>query len=382
MKIQDQYDLNIYIDSLNIFEANGVILVAAEITEAISNPVPQCKLCLTVPLDWLDERSIVDGTLIRFEIKNKDLDINENLRFRLFKINKVEIQQKTVKIELSGLLDFYRGYESGNEYNMFAPTSEVFKHIARVNKLTAEIDDTNDEQLWVAGENNTYQFMMKMATHGWIDETSAMFWCMDRHGILLYKDLTRLFAKRSSHIGKFIQQIYTDPSEKVYGYSAADASIQAGYENIVNGGYGGEDHFFNLLDYDLTPVNAKKVVAFSNLINIGKELSHGLAQSFYPLDVGNFHKNYYRAKKQNTRILSTFSTYVNVATTFFMPYRLAQIINFEHIDSQDPNNKVKLTSGLFTICAIKINMTTKDITCFLQLAMQGLNGKAITREVY
>ena len=52
MRIQDEYELNIFIDSLNIFKAPGVVFSGAEITEAIPNPVPQCKLNLTVPLAY------------------------------------------------------------------------------------------------------------------------------------------------------------------------------------------------------------------------------------------------------------------------------------------------------------------------------------------
>ena len=382
MIIQEEYDLNIYVDGLNIFDANGVILIKGEITEAIGNPIPACLLELSVPIGWLDERSIVDGTLIEYEIKNPKLSIQERLKFRLFNINKIEINQRFAKVEMQGLLDFYEGYGHSNEFNMYANSSDVFKQIANTFKLESNIDDTNDAQLWVAGENNLYQFMMNMATYGWVDETSAMFWCMDRHKILLYKNFTSLLRKRSSHIGQFLQQIYTDPSEKIYGYSKSNATIMSGTENIINGGYGGEDHCFNLLDYDWQEISAKKVIAESNLINISKDLSHGLAQSFYPFDVGNFHSNYYKAKKQNSRILSTYSTYVNVAATYFMPYRLGQIVNFQFTDAQDLDNKVKSMSGVFSICAIKINIDMKAITCYLQLVMQGLNGQAITRETY
>lgn len=382
MKIQEEYDLNIYIDKLNIFETKGVILIDGEITESIGNPVPECRLSLSVPIGWLDERSIVDGTLIEYEIKDKRLNIQERLKFRLFNIKKIEINQRFAQVDMQGLLDFYDGYSHSNEFNMYANSSDVFKRIANAFRLESNIDDTNDAQLWVAGENNLYQFMMNMATYGWVDETSAMFWCMDRHKILLYKNFTSLLRKRSSHIGQFLQQIYTDPSEKIYGYSKANGAIMAGSENILNGGYGGEDHYFDLLNYNWQEVTAKKVVAESNLINISKDLSHGLAQTFYPFDIGNFHKNYYKAKKQNTRILATYSTYVNVAATYFMPYRLGQIVNFQFTDAQDLDNKVKSMSGVFSICAIKIKLSMKAITCNLQLVMQGLNGQAITRETY
>ena len=117
------------------------------------------------------------------------------------------------------------------------------------------------------------------------------------------------------------------------------------------------------------------------IINISKELSQGLSQSWFPFDVGNFHKNYWKAKLQNNRILSTYSTYVNIACSYFMPYRLCQIVRFNFTDAQDIENRVKSLSGIFSICAIKIEFCTSSITCNLQLVMQGLNGTT-AREVY
>lgn len=64
-----------------------------------------------------------------------------------------------------------------------------------------------------------------------------------------------------------------------------------------------------------------------------------------------------------------------------MPYRLGQIVNFNFTDAQDLNNMIKATSGVFAICAIKINISIKAITSHLQLVMQGLNG-ITPREVY
>ena len=59
-----------------------------------------------------------------------------------------------------------------------------------------------------------------------------------------------------------------------------------------------------------------------------------------------------------------------------------EFFKFLHTDEQDLDNKVLLTSGTFCICAIKIKLNTKAITCNLQLVMQGLNGRVTTREVY
>ena len=67
MKIQESYDLDIFIDGLNIFEAPGVIFLGARIYESIENPLPYCTLTLSVPINWMNQRTIVDGTKIRFD---------------------------------------------------------------------------------------------------------------------------------------------------------------------------------------------------------------------------------------------------------------------------------------------------------------------------
>ena len=167
-----------------------------------------------------------------------------------------------------------------------------------------------------------------------------------------------------------------------YGYANATLNIPSGTENVLHEGYGGDDKYFDLLSYQWKYPAARKVVAESNLINISKELSNGLATNWYPFDVGNFHKNYWLARKQNARILSTYSTYAVVKCTKLMNYRLGQIVNFALMDSQDIQNVVKMGTGTYIITNIAINMTSSTINSVVRLAMQGLNGQATTRETY
>ena len=129
-------------------------------------------------------------------------------------------------------------------------------------------------------------------------------------------------------------------------------------------------------------VSAKKVVAESKMMNISKELSKGLAQQFFPFDIGNFHSNYYLAYKQNRRILSTYSSYTVLKTEFLQSYRLGQIVNFEYTDSMNDNNKLESLSGVYMIDAIHIMITTSSIKSNVELVMQGLNGKNTLQETY
>lgn len=382
MQVQEIYDIEILIDGLNIFENSGITFKKATLYEDIVTHIPSCELNLIVPIAFMDSRSIVDGAKIDFEITCPHFNIRDRYTYRLYCIEEVRPQTRFVELKLSGVLDFYDGYTSANKYNKYAATSDIMLDIALANKVDILKDATNDTQLWIAGENNVYQFMEMMTERAWIDETSAMVWFLDRYKRLAYKNLTYLFDRRSDKIYTFVQSEKVDQSQLLFGYTSANASIMAGRENIYNGGYGGENYFFDLLSYSQKNVSAKKVVAESNLININKEISRGLYDNFYPFDVGNFHPNYHLAKIQNQRILSTYSTYVTLTSQFFQPYRLGQIVHYVCSDAQDMNCAIKALSGLFMINAIKIDISLQSVSSMIELAMQGLNGQALTQEVY
>jgi len=383
MNIQETYDVDIFIDGLNLFDAPGVTFVEARILEDLSDPVPSCTLLLSVPLGWINQRSIVDGTKIRFDIKSKRYEISESLYFRLYDILQLSIEQNFCTIKLNGVLDFHPGYRFYNQFNIYGSSSDVFTEVAKQFELNYSIDPTNDYQLWASGENNLYFHLDNIAKYGWVDEFSAMIWGFDRHKTLLYKNLSALFRNRNQKCWSFIQlpSLYNS-KEKHYGYASATMQITSGTENLLHEGYGGDDKYFDLLSYQWKYPAARKVIAESNLINISKELSNGLATNWYPFDVGNFHKNYWLARKQNARILATYSTYAILQSQYLMNYRLGQIVKFVLMDSQDDKNSVKMGSGIFIIKSIAIRMTLKSITSTLKLAMQGLNGQAITRETY
>ena len=105
-KIQnDLYDLDITIDGLSLFTTDRTILVSADIYEAIMNPIPTCALEVYIPTEWLDNRTISDGTVIKFIIKSEMLNINEICNFRIFNINKLSLDQRQAHLILDGSLE-------------------------------------------------------------------------------------------------------------------------------------------------------------------------------------------------------------------------------------------------------------------------------------
>ena len=378
-----RYELSVFIDDMDII-ASGCLFVSASLYESIYAHIPSCELEVVVPKQLMDQRSIVDGSKLRFEIqfnfeKGKP---KESYTYRVYCIKRLTQEQEYINIKLDGLLDFYEGFTSSNKYNALATTGEIFNKIAQQNYLTAQIDTTDDKQLWIGGEKNVFNFMQYMSQRGWINDTSCMIWYLDRHRILVYKDLTSLIAQRSDDIYTFKQTDAPEKEKLTYGYTDCHAEINSGAENIYQGGYGMDDYYFNFLEYKQEQVSAKKAVAWSNLFNINKELSKGLNDTLCPIYVGNHHPHHALACVQNQRLLATYSTYTILDSQFFQPYRLGQIVNLDFTYARDPNLKVDALTGIRIIDSIRINITVSAITSKVELAMQGLNGRSLVQEVY
>ena len=86
MLVQDIYELDIFIDDLNIFKAPGVVFSSADIYESIANPVPVMTMEMIIPNGWMDDRTMSDGTKIKIQLKCKTLDIDAEYTFRLYNI--------------------------------------------------------------------------------------------------------------------------------------------------------------------------------------------------------------------------------------------------------------------------------------------------------
>ena len=378
-----RYNLSVFIDNLDIL-SSGCLLGKCSLFESIYSHIPSCEMNVVVPAKMMDQRSIVDGSKIRFEIefcfeKNRP---KEAYTYRIYDIKKLSLKDQYIELEISALLDFYDGYTAANKYNATGNTSDIFNSIVAANNLEASIDGTNDKQLWIAGQKNVFNFMQMLSERGWIDNTSCMYWTFDRSKRLLYKNLTALIANRSDKIYTFKQNSHSENEKLTYGYTSCVSNIPSGKENIYSYGYGGNSYHFDLLDYEQKQVNAKSAVAWSNLFNINKEVSKGLFDVFSPFDVGNFHPNYEKAKIQNLRLLSTYSSYTVLESQYFQPYRLGQIVNLEYIDANNPESKINCLSGIRVISSIRIDLSQSFIRSKVELLMQGLNGRSIVQEVY
>lgn len=382
MQIQNGYDIIMKIDDKDIFSEYPCEFLNATIYENIEEFIPTCTIDLGINGIALEEFPFVDGSKIEITIQSNGYEINNTYHFRLYNIEEISQNGWVLSIRLFCVLDFFDGYLPGNTFNTNTTTSEIFNKIADKFQLEKDIDVTNDKQLWVAGENNLYQFMTYMTQYAYIDEKSAMFWCFDGQKKLLFKNIINIFNQEINNAFTFVQAALYNSQNKIYRYVNINANILSGTNNILNQGYGGNNYYFDLMTYNIKEANSKFVVAENRMLNISKELSKGLANTMLPFDVGNFHEKYFAAYKQNRRSLSTFSTEAILTTDCLQSFKLAEIVKLIYMDNGDIDLAIKPLSGNYIIAGINTIISKGAVVAKVRLLTQGLNTQSQKVETY
>ena len=372
--LRDLYSFKITIGDAIVTDGLGSSFVAATIYESIIDIYSTCTIIFNGSEEFINTSPIVDGTPIKIFVQSKDLNFSYVYYYRVAKLDIVQSTNNSYRYIVYGYTDFYNLFEPPTNFAFFGKSSQVFKNIADTYNLENEIDNTNDEQLWVCSEQNLKEWLSFVSSRGWINETSGMFWCLDRHRCLLYKDISSLFNLRTEYTFAPGTAVGSLESKTIYYFNSV-VSNKTAEENITNNGYGGSDFHFNLLEYKTQETSANKVKAFSNIININKQISKGLKQSFHTMDIGNMHENYFVSRDQNMRVLSTFSTYYGINCQFFYPVRLGQIVNL--VKNSLTNGNLSKTLNLKAlIYGIQITLHPTSVTMNVDLCTQGFNGRS------
>lgn len=381
----DIYQASLQIGNLDI--TRGIRIKSCNIYEGISQLIPTCEIELVLPIEVVNSNSeiLTDGAKIIIQLKTRDdfttFNINETYNFRLYEVSDIEVDSTFLHCTVYGVFDCYKLFEDGNQYNANANTSEIVCKIAGACGLECDKDGTSDKQLWIAGEKNARDFIKYMARYGYIDDTSGIFWCVTRNKKLLYKNIITSFNSCSNGSCKsLLPAAGIDLEGKVLTCTSLNATIANGENNLKHNGYGGKDKFFELKKYENKNASCNKTCACSSCCNVNSELSKGLATIWPGFDVGNVHKKYYQAPRQNTRTLAMFSTEFEAYCQFMQPCNIGDILNVQYTynynEESEDLKKLDLFSTKAMVHSHRIEISPVGVSSYIGLVMQGLNTNA------
>ena len=196
-------------------------------------------------------------------------------------------------------------------------SADVITQLAAKAGITADVDPTNDLQVWIPGNSRLCQFAYNTAKAGWVSTQSMMLLGLTLGNVLRYKN-----------VGEYDYPQTTVPLFKL-GELTSDGSFIPGvsWDNGAVGGYNNFRGAYHEAQQNLsftqpsgtgsllTTVDKKRMTQYLNM-NSDVKATLGAARKmrYSLLDCGNVHANYHAAVYQNERLLRTHSETLEIVT--------------------------------------------------------------------
>jgi len=374
MKINNYYEAFISVGEIEILSSGVASKVNCKITEDVAYGMPVCKLTFMSSRDFLGDFPIVDGVKITIELKSTELKIDEIMFFRVANVRSTANGNNMI-YSLDCIVDFYELFRNPIKYSMNSNSSEIFKKIMSDNNINGSIHQTQDKQLWSPSETNLGQWLSYVAAHAWSSPQSGFYWFMNRTKNMFFLDIDKLIYESKNVVKfKYGDTMAEDIDSRIVRYKNLAIDTKPGEENLFNRGYDGSSEHFDLLSYTTQSINANKVRAVSEIVNINKELSNGLGKNFSSFDVGNHHKNFFLAEMQNRRVLSTFSSYIALSCEIFRPLKLSQVCTIETVAPANSNSTINTFDIKYIVNKILTTISSSTVSMEVELCSQGYNG--------
>lgn len=270
--------------------------------------VPMIHLSFSDPTELVSTQKLLgEGSSIRVILASGvGFKTVKNYLFRLNKHRKLAAAPSTT-YELDGYLDVPGYWIQTALKPRKGTSSQVLRDIAEDCGLDFDGETTSDSQVWLPGNLKYYAWARNIAERGYKSETSAMKLCLELDGTLLYKDVcdlkeakhkVSLMSKTPGHIMASDFRPDTSAGFNNVRHSYKSAVV---YQNLMK-----NQDDFNKYDEEVTVEQHSDEVTFLRNNDISNQVTRGSVR-FQPLDFGNVHDNYHRAKYQGARLNGLFS---------------------------------------------------------------------------
>lgn len=376
ISIKDRLFLDIWVNSVQL---PLQLLKLDLLTMHSAHPFlfPCAQLRLTDNVNFFNDNPVVDGDIISITTgKLMDEAQENNTRtFRIFDVKRV--QEGNSHVYTFYLIFSNIKYVNENSKSSYkGRISDVFMEIADYCNMPYEVSPTADSQVWYPLGAKRATFIKDITKYAYSSTKSAYV-----SGVTLSGKLRLVNLETVDFSNPKVLMVYNNKDTK-NSVRIADRKeyTSSGLQNNVSA-Y--KSHML-IQNTDSTEiVSTVDVPVKSNTINVNDDINKNLQGSkfiFSPIDNGNTHPNYNQALYQNTRILSTFSKGLIVATDEETKADLFDVANY--IDFAASANKVEMNrilTGGYVITAKTIYIRSNQYFEKLQLTRQGFNADVITQ---
>ena len=356
--IADRVYLAVYIEGTELPFSETFTLNYVHLSASRNQVIPVAVISVTDSLGWLVQASLLkDGARIRVVVSNN----SEGSTQKEFTFRQSAVQETPAasgsKYVIEGYLDFPKYLMSSSRTPMQGTSSELLKEIATTAGLEFEGVGTNDSQTWNPQNRRLYAFASFIAAHGYGTDNSAMALAVDLSGKMIYRDITSM----DNSVLTLGFADFTSPGvAPVLGQTFKSMS---GAGNQIAG--------YKLTTIDQDPIATDGLLtqnsAVGTVINEpgdparNKDLvSDGREGrvSFGPVDAGNAHENFIRARHQNQRVDALFTSVVPIVSGVLTDVKVLDTVNLDVSNAKEAlGDRVAMYEGTYRVKSKVIYIT-------------------------
>lgn len=328
--IANQMALSVFIEGRELPFGEAFSLNYVHLAESTMKGVPTFALSVTDSTKWLLAASLLkDGNRVHIVLQSGDTDDAPKYAydFRLGHFDEKPNINGSVFV-LEGMLDAPSYLASTSRKPIKGTSSEVMGQIAKTGGLTYLGVGTSDTQTWYPSNLRLVAFAQKLAHVGFATDNSAMSVAVSLNKELIYRDITAM----DNPVGTIgLMDLDTPGTYPAVAFevkaSPGGLNVMAGYKltTYEQDLMGTESTFVRNADVG-TVINEPGGLLMSQAVkNNGRE---GRVH-FAPIDPGNAHASYARARHQNSRVLSLFSFQIQVVVPGLTSFKVLDTVDFD-----------------------------------------------------
>jgi hypothetical protein len=298
-RVNDQVTASLFIAGREFLLDTGNSLRTLHMRASSLQSLPELHVSFIDTLNQMPNYGLQDGAQITIQI-NSTASLTRN--FRVYNWERHPAPQGFI-FSLDCYWDAPRYWVGTSQVGIQGSSAQALKSIASTCGLTWDKsnDDSSDAMLWLPGNSTFAEFAKAIARAGYISDTSHMGLAVDSLGNMLYLDINQLpdpdttvGYTPTSGSGKFLMITDFTPETKSGTNNMMGGYMHSRYVQRIDDDTSSVDSIENELSY--TPDAPFPLLS----ADVRKRMVRG-GISYGPIDFGNVHENYERAKYQNGR---------------------------------------------------------------------------------
>ena len=330
--------------------------------------IPMLHMALQDNVDSLSEsKHFCDGALIQITLSDSSAEFSVTYAFR-YNTHKRTPHQGGYRYEVDGYLDANTWWHASVSEHKKGSSYKVINEIADDCGLKFEGDQTTDAQTWFPRNIPYHEWARQVSERGYKSDTSFMQMGLNFDKTLVYKDI-------NTNVEPSIKFTHSEFKDGFLTATDVQPATSSGSMNHYSG------YAETLIEQD---IEDKELYKINDKVSISKKASEGKLMMnakikdavkqarvvFAPIDVGNVHPEYEKARYQNRRQNNLHSVRIELVTKEATKAKLLDKIT---VNMDKSNGYLKIYSGDYRVSSRTIFIKSNEYYEKFELTRKTMN---------